>query len=120
MYHLSDAGDVQHRVMAGAGRDRRILLQDLADALERPERRRADRVRHGVVRPGPAALGPHEVVLAVLQQHERAFDVALRRDLLERRAVGERHEAGEVVVQPRDVAVPPAAVDDVVRAVSDP
>ena len=32
------AGDVEQRVMAGAGGDLRILLQDLADALERPQR----------------------------------------------------------------------------------
>ena len=40
---------------------------------------------------GPAALRPHEVGAAVLDQHEGALDVAVRRDLPERRAVGEGH-----------------------------
>src|SRR6185369_13486947 len=47
----------------------------------------------------------------------RALDVAGGRDLLERRAVRERHEAREVVIQLRDVAVSPATVDDVMSPV---
>ena len=109
---------MQHRVMTGAGRHRRILLQDLAGALERAERRGPDRVRNRVVGSGPAALGPHEVILAVLQQHEGSLHVARGSDLLEGAAVGEGDETGEVVLQPGDVAVPPAPVHDVVGAVT--
>ena len=50
-------------------------------------------------------------------EHHRPLDVVLGRDLLERGAVGERLQAGEVALQPRDVRVAPAAVDDVVLAV---
>src|ERR1041385_6975717 len=83
----SSARRLKHRVMSGAGRDSRVLLEDLPDSLKRPERRRPDRIGDGVVRPGPSALGPHEVVFVVLDQHERALDVAVGRDLLERAAV---------------------------------
>lgn len=58
----------------------------------------------------------HEVVLAILQKHEGAFDVALWCDLLEHAAVGKRNESREIGVQPRDVTVAPAAVDDVSRS----
>src|SRR5678815_4120345 len=105
-------------MMAGPGGNGGVLLQDLADSLERSKGRRADGIRDGVVRAGPAALGPHEVVLVALQQHERAFDVTRRRDLLERAAVGEGNEARKIRIQLRDVAVPPAAVNDVVRAIT--
>src|SRR4051812_15267251 len=97
--------------MPCSGRDGRVLLEDLADSLERSRRRSADRIGDGVVRSRPSALGPHEVVLAVLRQHEGTFDVAGGGDLLEGRAVGERDEAGEGVVEASDVTVPPAAVD---------
>src|SRR5688500_16477289 len=105
-------------MMAGAGRNRRILLQDLPDSLERTERRRTDGISHGIVRPGPSSLGPHEVVLAVLEEHECALDVALGGDLPERASVRERYEAREVVVETGDVAVTPAAVDDVESTVA--
>src|SRR4051794_26008271 len=103
--------------MPCSGGDGRILLENLADSLERPRRRRADRIRDGVVRSRPTTLGPHEVVLTVLRQHERAFDITARRDLLEGRAVGEGDEAGEGVVEPSDVTVPPAAVHYIEGAV---
>src|SRR4029453_8035558 len=114
---LARTGRAEHRMMPRAGRDTRILRQDVAGALEGSERRRPDRVRDRVVRTGPAAFGPHEVVLAVLHENPRALDVARRRDLLEHRprAVN-RHEAREVGIELRDVAVTPAAVDEVMRA----
>src|SRR5437763_9764163 len=104
-------------MVPSARRYGRILLQDLADTLEGPERRRSNRVRDRVVGARPSTLGPHEIVSAVLLEHERAFDVSLRCDLLERGAIGERQKAGEVFVEARDVAVAPPTVNDIVCAV---
>src|SRR5687767_8770744 len=115
---FAGAWRLQHRVMTGASSDGRILLKDLADAREGTKGRRADRIRDGIVRSGPSSFRPHEVVLAVLQQHVRTLDVALGGDLFERSAVGERHEAAEVVLEAGDVAVPPAPVHDVPGAVA--
>jgi hypothetical protein len=70
------------------------------------------------MRAAPAAFGPHVVVAAVVLEHQRAFDVLRRRrDFLEQRAVGHRHDTGEVVLEPHDVGVLPAAVDHVMAAV---
>src|SRR5689334_13357279 len=105
-------------MMPRARGDGRVLLQDLAGTLEGAERGRPDRVRDRVVGTGPPALGPHEIIFVVLEQHECAFDVPRRCDLLERGPVGKRHEAREVRVELRDVAMPPAAVNDVVRTIT--
>src|SRR5262249_46791800 len=61
----------------------------------------------------------HEIVLPVLHDHEGAFHITLGGDLLELGSIGEGNEACEVVVQPRNVAVPPATISNVVRAVPD-
>src|SRR6478609_4293473 len=96
--------------MPSPGRNGRVLLKNFSDALERTERGIRDGISHGVIWSGPAALGPHEVILAVADEHERSFHITLRRHFLKGCAVGKRFEAGEILLQLRDIAVPPAAV----------
>ena len=101
---------VDDRMVPGPGSHFRVLLQDLADPLERSERIVGYRIGNAIVRSCPSSLGPHEIILSVLQEHERPLDIVLRSDLLEQCAVIERNESGKVVVQLADIAVPPAAV----------
>src|ERR1043166_2852143 len=54
--------DVQDRMVARTGRNRRILLQNFADAFERSERRGSNCVGHRIIGTGPTAFGPHEIV----------------------------------------------------------
>src|SRR5262249_24408294 len=89
-------------MMPRPGSNRQILLQDLADAPEGTQRRIGDRVRHAVIRPGPATLGPHEIDFALAPEHQRPLDIPLWRDLLERRSVRKYIERTEVVMQARD------------------
>ena len=105
---------MQDRMMTSARGDRCVLLQNPSNAIERPERGRPDGVGHCVIRAGPAAFGPHEIVLPILHDHEGTFDVTFGRDLLKRRPIGEGNEAREFALQLRDVAVPPATISDVV------
>src|SRR5215471_9559527 len=109
---------MQNRMMTGAGGDRWVLLQNLSNTSKRPEGRRSHSVGHRIVRAGPGAFRPHEIVLPVFHDHERAFDIALGRDLLELSSIREGNETCEVIVKLRDVAVFPATISDVVRPVS--
>ena len=60
-------------MMPGPGGHGRVLLEDLANPLEWSQRRVRDRVGHRIIRPGPSALGPHEIVSAVAHEHEMAL-----------------------------------------------
>jgi 4-amino-4-deoxy-L-arabinose transferase-like glycosyltransferase len=104
-------------VMAGPGGDVGILLEDCPDTLPWSHDRVGDGIRDAVVGTGPSAFRPHEVVPTVADEHERPLHIACGRDLLEHLAVVEREESSIVVAQPCDVAVSPAAVDQVVAAV---
>ncbi len=105
-------------MMTRAGGHRRVLLENLAHALERPKHRRARSVGDSIVWSRPTAFRPHEIIAAVLEEHERAFDVALRCDLLERCAIRKRRQAREVLIQFRNVAMPPTAVDQIKRSIA--
>ena len=92
-----------------------ILLK--GPPLERAERGIRNGVCDPVVRPGPAALGPHEIIFPVLLHHERPLDVALRGDGLIGLAVLKRHDAQQVIAEPDHVAVAPAAVIHIICTV---
>lgn len=111
------ARDADHRVVSGAGGHPGILLQDLPDALEGPERRVCDGIGHAVVGASPAAFAPHEVVFALPLEHEGSFDVVLGGYLLEGFAVLEGNDAQQVGGQADHVAVPPSSVVHVVLPV---
>src|SRR5690606_11851925 len=69
---------------------------------------------HRIVGLTPATFGPHVVIAAVALEHQRAFHILRRRgDLLEEGAVVHRHHAAEIVLQPDDVGVLPAAINHV-------
>src|SRR5664279_976976 len=103
--------------MSRAGRHVGVLLKDFSYPLERSQRRIRHGISDGVIRPGPTPFRPHEVVLAGPDKHHRPLDILLRSDLLEDRAIGERNEAGKVVLQAGDIAVSPAAVNHVILAI---
>ena len=105
------------RVMPRAGSNLRILLQYFVDALERPEWRIGHRVGHRIIRPGPAAFRPHEIIFAVSLEHERPLNVALRGDFFESCPIGKCFEAPKIIPKPGDVAVSPAAINQIVLAV---
>jgi len=99
------AGDMDDGVVARAGGNFGILLQDFADPGEWPEWRIGDGIGDGIVRTCPTTLGPHEVVLAVALEHERSFDVALGSDFLENCSIEKGFEAAEIILEPDNVAV---------------
>lgn len=111
------AGYLYHGVVSGTGGYGRVLLKNLAHALKRAERRVGYGVGHAVVGAAPAAFRPHEVVLALALEHERALHVVLGRHLAVCGAVVEGHDAQQVVAETHHVAVSPSAVVHVVLAV---
>jgi len=104
-------------VVARAGGDGGVLLEDLADPLEGAGGCVGDRIGYGVVGAAPPAFGPHEIIFSVAAEHPWSFDIAFWRDLFEHRPVGEGLEAGEAGFQPGDIAVAPSSIDDIVLTV---
>src|SRR6185437_6654770 len=96
-------------MMTGAGGNGRILLEDLADALKWAGRRVCHRVGDGIVGSAPTTFGPHEIIFPIAADHIRTFHIAIRRDLLERGAVGEGDEAFKIGPEFSDIAMPPAS-----------
>ena len=111
------SGDMDDRVVAGAGCDGAVLLQDLADALEGAGGVIGHGVGHGVVGAAPAAFGPHEIVFSVAGDHIGAFYITFGCDLFVGFAVGEGEEGFEVGAEAGYVAVAPAAVDNIILSV---
>ena len=111
------ARDADHGVVPGTGGHPGILLQDLPDALEGPERRVCDGIGHAVVGSSPASFAPHEVVFSLPLEHEGSFDVVLGGYLLAGFAVLEGNDAQQVGGQADHVAVSPASVVHVVLPV---
>src|SRR5712672_1876003 len=95
-------GDVDYGVMSGAGSDGGILLQYFTGPFEWAGDGVTDGVGHGIIGPGPAALGPHEIVFPIFAEHERSFDIVLGSDLLERGSVREIFKRSEVRLQADD------------------
>src|ERR1044071_4346675 len=104
-------------MMASPRGDSRILLQNLADALERSKRRVGDRIRHRIVRPRPSAFAPHEIIFALPYHHVGPFNVTFGRDFFETRSVRKITKVSEIVLKRNDIAMLPAAVDQVILAV---
>ena len=111
------AADMDDRVVPRAGSHGGILLEDLADALERPRGFIGHGIGHGIVGTAPAPLRPHKIILPVAQHHIRTLYIVLWRDLFEGRSVGERNESFEIGAKLNDIAMAPAAVDHIVLAV---
>ncbi len=105
------------RVVACAGCDGAVLLEDLADALEGAGGFIGHGVGHRVIGAGPAAFGPHKIVFAVAGDHIGALDIAFGCDLFVCFSVGEGEEGFEVGAEAGDIAVAPAAVDHVVLSI---
>ena len=104
--------------MAGAAGDALIALKDFAFELEGTKGTVADGIGHAIVWASPAALAPHEVVLAAALQHEGAFNVLLAgRYLVELLSVFPRDDGKEVGAQLADVAMAPAAIEHIVLSV---
>lgn len=57
------------------------------------------------------------MVFAAADEHEWTFDIALGSDFLKPRPIAKRLEATEIILQSSDVAVPPAAVNQIVLTV---
>lgn len=107
------AGDLNDRVMPRPGGDAGILLAYFADALKRAKWRVGHGVGNAVFGARPAAFRPHKIVFSIADEHKGALHVTVGRDFLENFAVFKRQEAREISVQPGDVAMPPAAIDEV-------
>src|SRR6202008_4982869 len=60
-----------------------------------------------------ATFGPHQIIDALPLDHERAFDVTRRGDLLEQRAVLVRDDRFQILAEPDDVGVLPAAIIEI-------
>lgn len=89
---LAAAGVVNHRVVTRTRSHILIRAQDHALAHEGAQRVVRHGIRHTVVGARPAPLRPHEVILAVADEHERSLDITLGRNLLEGLAVVEGDE----------------------------
>ena len=108
---------MQHGVVTCARSHILIRAQDHALTHEGAQRVVRHGIGHTIVGACPAALRPHEVILAVADEHERPLDITFGRNLLEGLAVVEGDEPAQVVTQLGDIAVAPAAVIHVERAV---
>src|ERR1044072_648526 len=108
---------VDHRVVTCTGGHGGILLKYLADPFKRACRRIGDGVGYGIVRTTPAAFRPHKIIFAITDEHERAFHISLRSDLLKKGTVFHRFETGKVRFHLDDVTMAPAPIDHVVLAV---
>ena len=111
------AGDLEDRMMARAGGYGHVLLKDLSDALEGAERFVCNCVGNGVVGPRPAAFGPHQVVFPLTKNHVGPFDIVLGRNLFKNTSIRQRLKAGEVRAHFCDVAMLPAAVNQIPRSI---
>ena len=107
------ARDVEHRMMTRPARDLEILRQYLAARGEGPGRGGARRISDAIVGAGPAALGPHEIIDALAFDQETALDIAGRGDFLVGGAIGEGFDPSQIGAQPYDVAMFPAAIEEV-------
>ena len=108
---------MQDRMMTRTGSHRRVLLQDLVDALKGTERRIGNRIGHGVIRARPAPLAPHEIILAMLLEHKGPLHIAIRCHLLVDRSILKRYQPSEIGIQLHYVAMPPATVIHIIGAV---
>src|SRR5258706_5162551 len=79
--------NVDDRVVAGPGCDRRVLLQHFTDSLKRAGRRLANRISHGIILAGPATFGPHQIILATFPEHHRTLYIMFWRNFFESRAI---------------------------------
>src|SRR5215831_4510725 len=101
-------------MVTGTCRNRGVLLQHFADAFKRTNWRSSNCVRHRIIGPGPAAFGPHEIIFAIFEEHHWTLDIVFGSDFLESRAVWKIEESCEIRLEPRDIAVRPTAVNEVV------
>ena len=91
-------GDMDDRVMAGAGCDGAILLEDLADALEGAGGGIRHGVGYGVIGAAPTPFGPHEIIFSVAGDHIGAFDIMFGSDLFKQLAICKRDNACKIVI----------------------
>src|SRR6188474_2798663 len=111
------AGQLDHRMMAGARGNLWILLQYFTYSLKRSERRIRYRIGNTIIRSGPSAFRPHKIILPFADKHERTFNITLWRYFFKLGSIIKRNKPTKVSIEFGNIAMSPTAIYQIVLSI---